>query len=469
MPKDEVIITDLLDGNIKIFSELDNYFKEVVCDNIRSHPNRLNILKSCFSKIQTEYPYHAFLMTFDLPEYALSCKSILTENPSILINNQLFYELLSCTHWIIDYVDNHLDQVVESNFDNIFCLLRYAFQYHKDTWLNHLINHPNLLIRIHTMYTMIDDFPHLFKKYYPNPISLLKVTHVDGRVDIVDESYLSKIAVLIILNLNDLTLYQEFKNFIFTNYPSNTLASIIDTYIIVEDEEILKKLLLADIDELFKTSKNYKWQLYHYYQKHLSPNLVADFKAQIRPFANLFPDEVIEGMSTRGLLAKFIELTYKYLELSTKAKCISSVGEGTCSYVYRVGDYIIKYSDKKYSFEDSICPNLYLIAKNYEEIINRDSYGHVTGALEVQKYLSKVVLPTETELLAKWQNALKEEGYYLVDDLVGQKVGSNCLRLDDYHDADTKDPENLPDWFKKDPVVLIDRDLIYTYKPSSHN
>ncbi len=469
MSKDEVIITDLLNGNIQVFSELDNYFKEVVCDSIRSHPNRLNILKSCFNKIQAEYPYHAFLLTYDLPEYAEVCEKILSADPYILANEHLFYEVLSCNHWIVNYVDNNLDQIVKTNFNNTFCLLKYAFTYHKDSWVNHLINHPNLLIRIHTMYTMIDDFPYLFKKYYPNPIALLKVTTKDGHSKLVDEAYLSKIAVLTILNLHDIPLYQAFKNFILANYSSNTLASIIDTYVIVEDDKVLKELLLADIDELFKTSKNYQWQLYHHYQKYISPELVADFEVQISPFATLFPNEVIEGMSTRGLLSKFIELTHKYLELSTKANCITNAGEGTCSYVYRVGDYIIKYSDKKYSYEESICPNLYLIIKNYEEIINRDSYGHVTGALEVQKYLSKVVLPTESELLTKWQEALKDEGYYLADDLVGQKVGSNCFRLDDYHDADTLDPESLPEWFKKDPVVLVDRDLVYTYKPSSQN
>ena len=37
----------------------------------------------------------------------------------------------------------------------------------------------------------------------------------------------------------------------------------------------------------------------------------------------------------------------------------------------------------------------------------------------------------------------------------------NCRYLDDYHDADIRNPEELPDWFKKDPIVLVDRDLVF--------
>ncbi len=468
MSADDPILSELQLGNINTFSQLDNYFKEVICDSVRTNPNRLKILSSCFSKLKEQHPYYAFLMTYDLTEYTDFTKDFFYKSPSILINNRLYYELLELHPWVVSYTATHITRIVQYNFDNTFVILKYAITHNKSEWIKQLIYNDDMLIRVHTMYTIIDDFPRLFTKLYPDPLSVCKMTSKDGSIQIADESYLSKIAILIVLNLNNIPLYQEFKNFILTNYTSNTLASIIDCYIIVENDETLKKLLITDIDSLFISSKNYKWQLYQHYQEYLSPHLTNDFYNLLKPFINIFPNEVIEGMCTRGLLSKFIELANKYLALSTKAKCITNAGEGTCSYVYRVGDYIIKYSDKKYSFEPTICPNLYLIAKNYEEVINRDSRGQVTGALEVQKYYSKAVLPSEEELLTKWQEALRKEGYYLVDNLVGQKVGSNCYFLDDYHDADTNDPETLPEWFKKDPIVLVDRDLIYKYKPSSN-
>ncbi len=37
----------------------------------------------------------------------------------------------------------------------------------------------------------------------------------------------------------------------------------------------------------------------------------------------------------------------------------------------------------------------------------------------------------------------------------------NLYYLNDYHDADIDALEELPDWFKENPVVLVDLDLMY--------
>ena len=37
----------------------------------------------------------------------------------------------------------------------------------------------------------------------------------------------------------------------------------------------------------------------------------------------------------------------------------------------------------------------------------------------------------------------------------------NLFHLDNYEDADIDDYTKLPEWFKKDPVVWVDRDLVH--------
>ena len=135
---------------------------------------------------------------------------------------------------------------------------------------------------------------------------------------------------------------------------------------------------------------------------------------------------------------------------------------GTCSRAFRVGDYVIKVSHKKWSMEDNLCPRGYLFAKNYEEVIVRKSNGEVTGAVEVQKYLTRPLSVDSSETINAYYEALKEAGYYTKDVLTATEGGAYCYYLDTYLDADCDDPEQLPDWFKQNPVVLVDRDLVFS-------
>lgn len=86
--------------------------------------------------------------------------------------------------------------------------------------------------------------------------------------------------------------------------------------------------------------------------------------------------------------------------------------------------------------------------------------GIVTGAVEVEKYYSRRVEYGNKELERKFRDALAELGYVVEDYLTEENI-SNLYYLDDYHDADVEDPESLPDWFKENPVVLVDRDLVF--------
>ena len=170
---------------------------------------------------------------------------------------------------------------------------------------------------------------------------------------------------------------------------------------------------------------------------------------------------MLEYIFRVGLGDKFLKYVDKYLALSTNAKVISDCGRGSCTRVFRIGDYVIKCSCKKWSLSNCVCPNSYLIAKNYEEDIVRNDLGEVTGALEVQRYLVRPLLEKEEDLGEAFLDSLEDEGYKLMDQPADDVFGANCRHLEDYRLADTDDFDKLPEWFKKDPVVLVDRDLVF--------
>ena len=115
----------------------------------------------------------------------------------------------------------------------------------------------------------------------------------------------------------------------------------------------------------------------------------------------------------------------------------------------------------KWSYEDVICPNLFLIVKNYEEMYIRDEKGIVLCGLEVQPYLAKSAKDVAPEYLHFFESELDSLGYTYTDRLMEGPCGDNCRVLDSYKQADCLNPEKLPDWFKEVPLVLVDRDRIY--------
>lgn len=458
----EQVVKDLLEGKIDSFNKLSSEIRDQICERLTFYNLREQVMEKIFSTFSSMYPEYTFRLVYNLPSYEEFCKSYLDKDISIMQNNRFFHNFIDSSSWAVDYVDKNMDRIIKINLENIFSITRYGFYNGRKDWIERLANHDNMRIRQHFMHTVIDDFPYHFYDTFPDVIgSSVKLDENGKIIEKIDEEYITKIAVLAVTNLNDCELFLKIKEFILGNYPKNTLASLMDLTGLNEDNEKLQSLLLEDIDRLFTTSSDYKWQLYKYYRTYLSDDVVILFSKKINPFADIYTEDVMETISMNGLLDDFLSLAYEFLERSTGTKCVSKAGSGSCSFAYRIGDYIIKFSDKKYSSEEEICPNSYLIAKNFAEIIKRNDYGKVTGAVEVQKFFSRKVLDTQKELLENWLNAFKEEGYILEDNLVGGIGGPNCFYLADYHDADTEDPESLPEWFKKDPIVLVDRDLVY--------
>lgn len=461
----ERIVDKLIAGDIEFMERFSTEQMEYLVREVSVSPYRDNMLFNSFKELARKYPTYAFKMTFDLPEYRDYWLRTLRNDCSILLDYKFLLFFLLSGSWAVHFVSDYLNKIVLENKDSLFAIIRHAERTNDFRIINQLKNHWNMEIRALFIIEILNAFPHMFSLIYEDDILdyFVKVDNNGEFIELMKEEYVSKIASLCLLHLSDEISYLRIRKFILDKYSSNTLAAELDKYgkLVEEVNPLNKSYIINDIDTLFKTSKNYKYMLFKKYGSYLDRKLYYDFEERIRPFIDI-DDEMIMDIFINGLGDKFLEYVDKYLSLSTGAKVITDVGRGSCTRTFRIGDYVIKCSNKKWSYEESICPDSYLVLKNLEEDIVRNKKGEVTGAVEVQKYLSRPLLSTEWQSIFNFQKAFKEAGYYIKDRLVDEEYGPNCRHLDDYMDADCDNPDNLPEWFKDDPVVLVDRDLVFS-------
>lgn len=458
------IVEYLIAGDIDFMERFSIEQLEYLVHEIRISPYKNNILFNSFKEIAKMYPVYAFKITFDMPEYKEYWLRYFRDDHSILLDYKFLLLFLLSGDWAVNFVNEKLSAIVLGNKESLFAIIRHAERTGNFKLVNTLKNHWNMKIRSLFIIELLDAFPNMFNFIYDDVTEyFVKYDNNGKEIEIIEENYVSKIASLVLLHLKDEELYLKIREFILQRYSSNTLAAELDRYgkLVASVNPLNREYLINDIDTLFRTSKNYKYVLFTKYGEYLNKDIYEEFERQIKPFTEI-DDEMIADIFKNGLGDKFLEYVDKYLQLSTGAKVISDVGRGSCTRTFRIGDYVIKCSNKKWSFEDSICPDSYLVLKNLEEDMVRDSKGQVTGAVEVQKYLSRPLLVSEWQSIFNFQKAFQEAGYYIKDRLVDEEYGPNCRHLEDYRDADCENPEVLPDWFKEDPVVLVDRDLVFS-------
>lgn len=180
---------------------------------------------------------------------------------------------------------------------------------------------------------------------------------------------------------------------------------------------------------------------------------------QINNMTNFYQSNLYQVCNS-GLIEKLPDYVDKYLSLSTRCD-YEFLGSGSTAACFRIGDYAFKLIRKKWS---SSCPNFYLILKNCDEDYVRSEEGNVIGGIEIQPFLTKSARDIPYEILVQYREELKQMKYKLTDSLIKGVNGDNAMLLDDYKHADCDNPESLPNWFKKYPLVLVDRDKIEKIK-----
>lgn len=462
----------LRDGKVDFVFRCTSYDYEFLIESIRNSPDRINIINGFLPKLKEELPSFCFDIIYDIPEFvddAYELLDISKVTPEML-NNFLHNSPLGLKV-LYENLDTFLSLNGEINYFDY--IVKYAFDSHNKELLHKLSRYSELHIRYLFMDYLIKNYKEQIDEIYDDITKY--TTSITYEPDeqltllpqLMNPDDISKLAVLLLKNNREKD-YKKLKEFILRNYKYNYLASelLADKYSVDPNTHRVLRIpnnestFSEDANTLFTTSADYRFTLYLKHQEKISKQLLSEFANRIRYYLEKDNGRELEAIYLSGLGQLLEEWTEKYMDLS-RNKEYGFIGKGTSCSCFRIGDYVMKLVSSKWSYEDEICPDLYLIAKNYEEIYLRDKRGIVTGGLEVQKYLTRRADNIDSKYFGYFDSALNRLGYRRTDTLTKGACGENTMLLDTYRDADCSNPERIPAWFKECPLVLIDRDRIY--------
>ena len=465
----------LKDGKVDFVFHCTPYDYEHLIEYVRKAPNRMEIINGFLPKLEVDLPSFCFSIIYDIPEFAdeayklLDIKKVTPE----MMNNLLYNSPLG-----LKVLYENFNTFLSHNWDTKYfdCIVKYAFDSNNRELIHKLSRYSDFHIRYLFMNYLIKNHPEEIDKIYDDitkyttSVTYEPYEQLTFFPRLMNSDDISKLAVLLLTNNREKD-YKKLKEFILKGYKYNYLASELladkwlfdpNSHILLNDSDKEKKegAFSEDADSLFSTSADYRFTLYLRHKAKISEQLLNDLSNRIRYYLEKDKGNELESIYCCGLGQLLEEWTEKYMELS-KSKEYGFVESGTTCSCYRIGDYVIKLIKTKWSYEDVICPNLYLIAKNYEEIYLRDKKGIVEGGLEVQKYLTRRAGNIDPKYFRYFDLALDRLGYIRTDTLTKGICGENTMLLDTYRDADCPNPEKVPVWFRQYPLVLIDRDRIY--------
>ncbi len=446
-------------GKVDFLYEMTHCDIKNIIKSIRKSPDRLNIING-FINILKDNKYFAnfcYDVIYDIPEYndiakeLIRVKELSCDRLKEILDNNCPYGL--------DIITNNLDYLVKKDDKFLDIICEYCFRNNNMNILYILSRYKNLHIRFLFMnYLILNHFDKL-NLFYDDLIKYTtEYTFEEGEQlvlfpEVMNVNDISNLAISL-LNIKEYDEYNRLKEYILKEYKNNCLASMLLKNSLVEDFK-------EDADRLFDSSLDFKCDLFFNskYSSLISKELLDRFSSRIQFFNKDGFCHSVFPIYRYGLGDKVESYVDKYMDLSSR-KDYEYIGEGTTSTCFRIGDYVIKLIRTKWSYEDVICPNIFLIVKDYEEDYIRDKNGIVVCGIEVQKFLSRKA-NIDRKYFDLFDKELSRLGYRRTDTLTGGTCGENTMLLDSYLDADSSNPELLPDWFKEYPLVLIDRDRIY--------
>jgi len=460
-------------GKVEFVSRLTPYdFKSLII-NVRNSERRELIVKGFIDKLLDIRPRFCLLIIYDMPEYF--------QKTEYLLNNYFKVEFFSkeeieafltnskaATKYLIENFQD-LISIYKDDLDFIFSHLINNKEEYKDL-LKEIAFSKNLKLRYQFMKYIIINNPELISYFYDDISKYLTSDNYQENEqislfrDLMDAEDISELAFLIFDSAQDYDTYLKVKEFILKNYPTNSLAKhllkpkkkLIGEYSYqIVDNELGISEFQKDPDTYFKSANRGRLSIYRYHGSKISKELLEEYKSFLSYFRD--DDRNLSDVDDNGLSNKLEAYLEKYLDLSTD-KTHEFIESGSTTSCYRVGDYVFKLSSTKWSYEEIICPDLYLILKNLEEIFIRDKNGIVVAGIEVQRYLKRDAKNIPEGTLKLFSEELSRLGYYTTDSLMDGPCGDNCRLLDDYRDSGELNP---PKWFKKTPLVLVDRDRVY--------
>lgn len=480
-------------GKVDFVFSLTPYDYENLIQYIRKSNERDIIISGFLEKLIDKYYRFCFAIIYDMDKYQ--------EQTLYILNKYLGFNYLTKTHllnilhnttWGKEFIKSHLTEIIQKDEDILTDIFAFIFQDLDNNYdlIKIFYLHNNLHIRYLFMAYIIEHHHELINIIYDDFTKYLtSVTYQEYEQltflpTLMDMEDICNLAILSYQHLPNKNIWLHLKEYILTNYPENTLAGKLlqydhvkvsnSCYSLVENPDKIKEFN-QDANRLFQSSIDYKLIIYNHYSENVSKELLEQFAKIIALFRKKDTgklDANLDGIYYYHLGHKLQQYIEKYLDLS-HSKETGYINSGATLSCYRLGDYVIKLVRTKWSYEDIICPNLYLIAKNYEEDYIRDKHGIVVAGIEVQKYLSRPATNVPSYVFTNFSKELQRFGYYSMDTLINGVCGDNCMLLDSYKDADVNPHTKLPNWFIQYPMVLVDRDDIYklenTYPKNRHS
>jgi len=458
-------------GKTDFVFNLTFYDEKNLIERVRNHPRRIDIIDGFLDKLKNDAGYFCLKIIYDIDKYEETTKSLLNKYSESFFDYQHLKSILYNTSWGRDYVLEHLDEIIKYDIDYLNIILIYVFDNisNNKEFIKKMYLHSNLHVRFLFMRYLIDEYGYLINDIYDDLSKYLtSYTHQDGEQmtflpDLMDKNDISELAVSCLI-AGEKELWFKIKEFILTNYKENDIAELLLGNKLVstkKKEDVLFIEYKKDADTLFKTSANYRFEIMNHYSKYVSNELINDLMSKLSMFTiNSYYDPKLRELYRYDLGLKLEKYIDKYFSMS-KDKTWNYVASGSMSSCYRIGDFAFKLARGKWSYEDIICPDLYLILKNLEEFFVRDKKGAVITGFEIQPYLTRTIQDIDPKYLSLFNEEMSNLGYYVNDSLINGTCGNNVMLLDSYKDADYRNVEKLPDWFKEFPLVLVDRDRVY--------
>lgn len=425
------------------------------------------IARVCQSDFE-RHPYFWLEIIYDLDSYFFLALDM-RKKYKLPFTIEDYQNILYNSKYGENYIYENFREIIalEENFVNV--LLEYVIEKsnNKDFWLDFLMGNMNLHIRALVMLKIINDYPK-YLKHYGNDLTIYFTNNIGNegsQVSLYLEKMDSKDVSLIAYNLflNGYSkLFLQVKEFLINNYEENYLAYNLCEGCWTPIKSGAKTELFGDLERYFLKEARLQFSFYRNYKNKLRQEIVDDFRKRLR-ILDVVENSVLDRFQKLYFyelgrkLESYIE---KYLDLSQN-KNVLKIGEGTTCYSIRLGDFVLKLVNSKWSYEECICPDLFLIVKNLEQDYVRDEKGAVLCGLEVQPYLVKSARDFDSKYLGYFESTLENLGYFINDRLISDKWGDNVRVLNSYKDADAADCETLPKWFKEAPIVLVDRDRVY--------
>ena len=476
-------IEKLRNGDVDFLYDFLPHDEKKCQESIRTLPDRLAVVQSFYEKAKTIAPFFCFEIIYDMDEYKKETFDLIKKY-NCKFSTEKLINILNNTSWGENYVFKNIDKIIAEDKNRIPMILDFVFNKAKryNDWITLFKTHTNLHYRFLFIQYIIENHPNELNNIYNNDLIKFTTSHTGlpyEQLTLLSEKMnskdISKIAYALFDSKIDKKFYLELKEYILNNYLENDIAELLlelkqvpsgnpGACRLVQNETGINEFQ-SDAQRLYLTSRNYQFHIMKKFSDYLSEKLVEEFEYYNKLFSETPKrrrDEPMRRIDCYGLTKEVKRSVDTYLDLSEN-KTYEYINSGSTSDCYRIGDYIFKLIRSKWSYEDIISPNLYLIIKNYEEFYIRDKDGFVSCGLEVQKFLKKPV--REIDNLSdriSWLNiTLQSLGYYYADRYLSEEWGDNIGILDSYKDADCKNHEALPAEFKQTPLVIIDRDRIF--------